>query len=278
MRNRILANIPKLIFVGGYTKSGTTFIGRTLGLFNQVCAKGELDYFRLFFKELNALTDKYNTNIEYVNREIYDGKGSLDKVDETAMVRIHRAVFAELFKSGTHVPEDSKFWVEKSPYNVRWAKSINFVFPTSTIVAVYRDPVAVLRSNLRHLADHRQEELKNPNSPERQEFRQKFIRAWQDWVAHIENIRERLVLVNYQRVVDDTQGFLGFAANNIFGEDLGLKAPIETLSKEYYLRKLEEDRRAKSLVQADPGRLILSEEEASAVKKECHVPKLVFDF
>jgi len=269
---------PKLVFVGGHSKSGTTFIGRALGLFNDVCSKGELDYFRLYFKELNTLTDGYNVNIDYVNREVYDGIGNLGRIDDKAMVRIHRSVFMELFQSGVPVPADSKFWVEKSPQNVHWTNAINFIFPEAVIVAVYRDPVAVFRSRLRHMADHRDGELKNVASPERQEFRRTFIEGWYTWIGQLEKYKDRLMPVNYQHVVDDTKGFLDFAAERIFKEDLGLKAPVETLSKEYYLSQLPEERRAKSLVQTNMKRLTLSEKEISIIKEKCRSPEVPFAF
>ena len=53
----------KKIFIGGYTKSGTTFIGRAFGLLNGVYAKGELDYFRIFYRGMEKMVVEYNENI-----------------------------------------------------------------------------------------------------------------------------------------------------------------------------------------------------------------------
>jgi len=268
----------KIIFVGGHSKSGTTFIGRALGLFNEVCAKGEMDYFRQFFKKLNFAFDDYNTNIESVNREVYDGAGTLAPVSEPVMVGIHRLMFGQLFQLGTPVPSDTRFLVEKSPYNIFLIEAIEAIFPGATIVAVYRNPKDVYRSLIRHLSDHRDPDHADMRSKVRRETRISFVNRWARLVGLIEKHRDRLVLVQYQRAADDTQAFIEFARKEIFKEDLGLRAPVETLSKEYYLSTLPEEARAKSLVQLEGHKVKLSKVEERIIDRDCRAPKVAFDF
>ena len=269
---------PKMVFIGGHTKSGTTFVGRALDLCNHVCVKGEMDYFRHFFEKMNGLANKYNASNEHVNREVYDGRGTLVSVDDVMMAEIHRSIFTKLYCAGTPVPDDSRFWVEKSPYNIFYTDAINILFPEATIVCVYREPKAVFRSLVRHLADHRGGAHNDLESKIRKDTMGSFIKRWGIYVRHLEKFRDRVTLVQYQRAADDKKGFLDFANKAIFKEDLGLRAPIDTLSKEYYLNSLPEEARAKSLVQAGPHKITLSDEELDLIERKCRPVNTAFDF
>jgi len=273
-----MSTTPKMVFIGGHTKSGTTFVGRALDLFDNVCVKGEMDYFRQFFAQLNGIANKYNSGNELINREVYDGQGTLVPIDENMMADIHRSIFTRLYCAGTEVPDDARFWVEKSPYNIYYTAAIRLIFPDAAIVCVYREPKAVFRSLVRHLADHRDAKHEDLHSQARKDTLDSFLKRWKNYIAHLEKFRERIILVQYQRVADDKQGFIDFARKSIFEENLGLCAPIETLSKENYLKSLPEEARAKSLVQIGPYKVELSDEELDTIEANCRPVKTTFDF
>ena len=267
-----------MIFVGGFSKSGTTFIARALGLFNQVSVKGELDYFRQFFDQMNLIFNNFNTNINVVNQEVYDGRGTLVPVDDNMMIDMHRDIFKRLFSAGTPVPAESQFWVEKSPHNIYWTNAIHAVFPEARILSVYREPKAVFRSLIRQLSDHRDEAYTDPQSKVRQKSLKSFVHAWDIYVQHLETKQDTFIMVQCQRVVDNVQGFMAFAERQVLQQKLGLARPLETLSKEYYLQTLPQAARAKSLVQIGPNKVKLSRAELEIIESRCRAPNLTFDF
>ncbi len=269
---------PRKIFIGGYTKSGTTFIGRALGLFKGVYARGEMDYLRLFNKGLSDIIVSYNQNLEIVNHEVYDGRGELLPVTVGRMRALHEKIFPALFFNGEDVPDDCRFMVEKSPRNIFNVQSIDLIFPQAAIIVVYRKAQAVYPSLLRHMADHRDVKFHDPASDARQDLFKKFLDVWPQYIELIETHREKLTVVRYQKASDDVQAFLEYAERDILGESPGLRAPVETLSKDHYLRSLPEARRAKSLVQVGPSKMTLSDEERDAIARVCRAPDIDYDF
>ncbi len=269
---------PKKIFVGGYTKSGTTFVGRALGLFNNTYAKGEMDYFRLFNKGMSDLVVAYNNNLEVVNREVYDGKGNLEPVTIRTMRSLYDKLFLHLFFNGETVPADCEFIVEKSPRNIFHLSQIQQIFPDSVNICVYREPVAVFRSLTRHMADHRNASFHDPASKQRQALLANMPKRWNRYIDIIEKQRKALKVVQYQRAADDNAAFLDYIEQDIIGKPLGLRAPVETLSKDYYLKSLPEEVRAKSLVQTGPPKIVLSENEIQSINETCRLPGIEFDF
>lgn len=270
--------IPKKIFVGGYTKSGTTFIGRAFGLFNGVYAKGEQDYFRLVAGGLNKLMRDYNENLAVVNKEVYDGHGSLELLTNTSVRILHDKVFKHIFFNGKPMPQDCETIVEKSPRNIFEIEKIRLIFPGATNVCVYREPGAVFRSLMRHMADHRAPAFNDPEAQKRKSMLEGFSKRWPTYIDIIEKYRGDLKLIQYQTAAADNQGFLDFAEAEILFHSPGLRAPVETLSKEYYLKSLPEEARAKSLVQVGPPKITLSETELQIIEDNCRPPRTDFDF
>ncbi len=234
------------IFVGGYTKSGTTFIGRAFGLFEGVYARGELDYFRLFFDGLRELAVNYNTNVHYVNKEVYDGFGSLKQMDNDSFRKLHDKIFKHLFFNGEAVPGDCMTIVEKSPRNIFWVPGIVKTFPGSQILAVYRPPQPVFRSLVRHMMDHRDEKYADPNFPDRKEMLPKFVKRWQALMEILEKNRPHIQVMQYESAAKDNAALVEFLGAKVLGGSPTLKAPIESLSKESYLQSLPEEARAKA--------------------------------
>lgn len=267
-----------MVFVGGYTKSGTTFIGRSLGIFKEVEAYGELDYFRICFSNIQNTAKKFAGNIKTVNEEVYDGNGSIPLVTNDSVRRLHQKTFFHLLLGGKGLNQGCQFVVEKSPRNIFHMKNIQYVFPGSTFVGIYRPADAVFKSLMRHMADHRDNEYANPDFKTRRDMLNGFLERWEKLIEIIETKRSDMQLVSYQSVADDTAGFLDYAKEKIFRADLELGAPIESLSKEAYLKSLPKERREKSLVQVGKSKIQLSEEELSILNENCRAPDVSFDF
>lgn len=268
----------KKIFVGGYTKSGTTFIGRAFGLFNGVYAKGELDYFRLFHDGMGKLVQGYNNNIRVVNKEVYDGYGSLEPVDTASYRLLHDKMFKHLFFAGKPVPADCTTIVEKSPHNIYWYPKIRQLFPGAINLAVYRPPEQVFRSLMRHMMDHRDKNFVDPNFKKRQSMLRGFTERWAQLIEVLESNRPDLRVIQYATAAKDNEALIEFLGDKILGGSPGLEAPVESLSKESYLKSLPEEARAKSLVQTGPHKIRLTDQEIRYLMKNCPAPKITFDF
>lgn len=266
------------IFIGGYTKSGTTFVGRAFGLFNGVYAKGEQDYFRLFTKGMRDMVIKYNENITYVNKEVYDGQGTLEPLSADSFRDLHDKIFKHIFFAGQPVPSDCTTIVEKSPRNIYFVEDIEAIFPEAINVCVYREPLAVFRSLMRHMADHRDAGYVKPDFAPRVKMLKEFFTFWDRYISTVEKKRQILKVIQYDRAAENHQGLIDFIEKEILRHSPGLKAPVETLSKEHYLKSLPEEARAKSLVQTGPYKITLAKGEIKKIKKLCRDPNISFDF
>lgn len=267
-----------MVFVGGYTKSGTTFIGRSLGIFKGVEAYGELDYFRICFPRVQNMAKEFAGNIKTVNEEVYDGQGSIPIATNNSVRALHQKAFFHLLLGGENLNQNCQFVVEKSPRNIFHMQSIDYVFPGSTFVGIYRPADAVFKSLMRHMADHRNSAYADPEFKARKSMLNGFLERWEKFIEIVETRRSDMHLISYQSVADDTAGFLDYAKENIFCADLELGAPVESLSKEAYLKSLPKERREKSLVQTGKSKISLSEEEMSILGENCKAPDVSFDF
>lgn len=266
------------IFIGGYTKSGTTFIGRAFDLFQGVYAKGELDYFRIFYEGMGELANNYNINVNIVNKEVYDGFGSLEPLNANTFRQLHEKIFRHLFFSARPLPDDCTTIVEKSPRNIFWLSKIRKVFPDAMNLAVYRPPLPVFRSLVRHMADHRDEKFADPTCPDREEMLSLFVKRWGRMIAILETERALLRVIQYESAAKDNEALVAFLGEKILGGPPELEGAISSLSKENYLKSLPEEARAKSLVQTGPYKIQLSDEEIGILEKNCRAPNISFDF
>ena len=268
----------KQIFIGGYTKSGTTFVGRSFDLLKGVYSKGEMDYFRLFYKNFNEQLIAFNRNIKLVNEEVYDGGGTIEPFKDSSVRALHQKIFYHIFFNGKAIPLDCIAAVEKTPRNLSHIGQIRNIFPQSSFICVYRDAEPVFRSMMRHMFAHRDKVFGDPLSQERQEMFAGFLKSWVANVGIIEKNRSSLHLVRYENIAADISSFLDYIQDNIFEQKMELSASIETLSKEYYLKNLPIERRENSLVQIGPSKITLSENELELIQEKCREPNSAFDF
>lgn len=268
----------KMIFVGGYTKSGTTFIGRSLGIFKDVYAYGELEYFRIIFPHVYKMAEEFNLNIQVVNKEVYDGHGTIPPITRNQLNDLHKYTLINIMTGGKGLPEGCKWMVEKTPRNIFYLRSIHHAFPESKFLCIYRRPDHVFRSLMRHMSDHRSPAYADPTSPQRNNSLINFTKRWNRYINIIDTAHKMMTTVQYESVSNDLPGFLDFAKDRIFQEDLPFSAPIESLSKESYLASLPKEQREKSLVQTGPYKIALSRQEIHHFNTQCGTPSIKFDF
>lgn len=269
----------RTLFIGGYTKSGTTYLGRAFDTIEHVYTRGEMDYFRLLFQPIGRAFRDYNRNLDYVNREVYDGQGELEAVPAQYLCSLHRSLFTSLFFNGESVPEDARVLVEKSPRNVFHMAQIKIVFPRAEFVTIFREPLAVASSLIRHMTDHRGEEYGDPEHPARIELLDSFVEdRWPLYVSILNKRRAEMTLISYESAARDPGQLVDFIQSEILkAPDWQRRSPPETLTKEAYLKGLPEAARAKSLVQTVKSNR-LSDSEISRIQAHCQVPDLDFDF
>lgn len=241
-------------------------------------SKGELDYFRLFYKKFNEQLYAFNTNIKLVNEEVYDGDGEIEPFNDASVRALHQKIFYHIFFNGKTVPSDCIAAVEKTPRNLRYFDKVKNIFPKSSFVCVYRDPVPVFKSMMRHMIAHRDTSFGDPLSEKRQEIFSAFLAGWADNVGIIEKNRKNLHLVRYENVAANVSSFLNYIQDSILGQRIEFGAPVETLSKEFYLKSLPQEKRENSLVQVGPSKITLSENELGLIDEKCCAPSTAFDF
>lgn len=270
---------PKTVFIGGYSKSGTTFLGRFLGLFEGVYAKGEEDYFRIFYNDMSRLCQEFNGNIGLVNKEVYDGRGTIPQMTVGSFRALNQKIFYHLYWGGQAQPSDCRWAVEKSPHNIFWLEQIENIFPGSVKLAIIRDSKPVFRSFMRHMRDHRDKQFEDPDYKNRKGSMEQFIIRWNRVAKCIEAHRGKgLITISYDALAANNSGFVDFAQKAIFKENIALSAPLDSISKEAYLKSLPKEARAKSLVQVGPSGITLSEEEEALLEDKCKLPNVSFDF
>lgn len=266
------------VFIGGYSKSGTTFLGRVLGLFEGVYAKGEEDFFRIFYKDMNRLCQEFNGNIGTVNKEVYDGQGTIPQMTVGSFRELNQKIFYHLYWGAGDAPTDCRWTVEKSPHNIFWLRQIEEIFPGSVKLSIIRDSKPVFRSFMRHMRDHRDAKFADPDFKLRKESMDHFIVRWNRVAKATEDYRSNLITISYDALSANTEAFIDFARQQIFKKQIPLTATIESISKEAYLKSLPKEARAKSLVQVGPSTISLSAEEETLLEEKCKLPQVSFDF
>ena len=269
---------PPIVFLGGYTKSGTTFLGRVLEAFEGVYSRGEMDYLRIFASSLANMYADFNSNIEIVNEEVYDGQGALKPIPAERQMAMQRALFFDLFFNGEPIPNDCRVVIEKSPRNLFNYPAAKELSVPINYINIYRPVMPVYKSLIRHLADHRSEEYHDPESEPRQTTLERFVTRWNRHVDILEYLSGKALLVQYEAITADLGGFLDFAATRIFQDQLRRIKDPEDLTKEAYLASLPPEKRAKSLVQTATTHIELSAFEKQRLENDCKAPNIVFDF
>ncbi|MEH6405450.1 MAG: sulfotransferase [Sneathiella sp.] len=266
------------IFLGGYTKSGTTFLGRSFDILDGVYARGEMDYFHFFYDQMNRLGGKYSDNIRIVNREVYDGFGDYKPITNSAAFTLHDKIFLHLYFNGEEVPNDCRYIVEKTPRNIFHFENIKRCFPDCDFITLYRAPQDVFKSLMRHMADHRSAVYRDSNSALRKGMLKNFAKSWNDMTQIIKANRGQMFLIRYESLAADVGGFLDFAQSTILKEQRPLRRPLKSLDKQSYLDSLPEKARSKSLVQVGAGSIRLSEGEIEFIESKCKTIADGFDF
>ena len=153
----------------------------------------------------------------HVNREVYDGNGSLEGVTVNGFREINDQLFLHIYFSGKPIPQDCDVIVEKSPHNIYWVKQILDIYPDAKFLGVYRKPEAVFRSLMRHMTDHRSEQFKDPSFERRKNMLNNFQKRWMKCVDALQTYRHRMHVIRYDTAAADNQGLIDFLQHELLG-------------------------------------------------------------
>lgn len=124
---------PRLVFVGGAPRSGTTLVQKILSLHPQVFAGPEFDHLphiaKLYTAMKNGIANGRQT-------QFYDSKALRSA--------FQNLVLATLCANATAKSAD--VLCEKTPDNALAFETLRELFPSARFIAVYRDPRAILNS------------------------------------------------------------------------------------------------------------------------------------
>ena len=112
----------KPIFIVGMPRSGTSLIEQILSSHSKVHAAGELEFLSVAVQEF--CFDK-------------------TKVTHEILSSIRKKYFEEI----EYISKEKPFFTDKMPLNFRWISLIRAIFPSSPIISIKRNPMAVCFSN-----------------------------------------------------------------------------------------------------------------------------------
>jgi len=140
---------PKLFFVLGAPKSGTTWLQHILNAHPNVSCRGE----GMFHKYADLLVQIREThNQQLAQREKLHGVGfpPMSRHEVSAMVR----VFIEMRMRAHPSPKPDLQWIgEKDPDHAHWSRGLMPLFRTSSYIHIIRDPrdrAVSLHFHMRH--------------------------------------------------------------------------------------------------------------------------------
>lgn len=158
----------KIHFIVGMSRSGTTWIAKSLNLHSQISAFGETSFFgrdnlnkeKYNLKDLNVLLKKY--------KNIGLNDGYLDKVHLTSTIVCNRLkelinkytipinrkeVFVSICESISSAT-NKEIIIEKTPHHINHIKQISSYFPNSKIICCCRDAFGFMLS-YKHQGDRK---------------------------------------------------------------------------------------------------------------------------
>jgi hypothetical protein len=143
----------KVVFIGGYSRSGTTLLGAMIGAHTQcICtpeSQFKIDVLRHFREK-----KKEEVNIETARKMIQDHPRYRvlwgDVADSGALIGINSYKDLILWFVRKYAEKEGKpraaYWVDHSPTNIKHAKTLLELFPMSKFIHIIRDGRAVAAS------------------------------------------------------------------------------------------------------------------------------------
>ena len=128
----------KLIFVGGFGRSGTTLIQKVLSLHTKIIAGPEFEFTYDIFNLYNRMNLPRHKNSHLFYYENSD-----------ALKQSYKTFFESFFQKSKNKKNNAKYISEKTPVNILVADTLLEIFTDAVFINVVRDGRDVLLSNLK---------------------------------------------------------------------------------------------------------------------------------
>ncbi|MEM7336938.1 MAG: sulfotransferase [Chloroflexota bacterium] len=158
-KNNLLANqdqIQRQIFIGGCSRSGTTLLGAMIGSHPDIICSPESQFKSDFLRRLWPQTDNLDTNA-ILNSLTKHWRFKLwelpESIEELASLTTEDS-FASILNSLSlayakrHGKPNPTAWVDHTPENISYARSLLDIFPNAKFIHIIRDGRAVAASIL----------------------------------------------------------------------------------------------------------------------------------
>lgn len=140
---------PRLFFVAGAPKSGTTWVQKALDAHPEIHCAGEGHFADTFVRELAPVMKRYYAQQATVAKNVYEGKPYYRHEGQSTFAFLATAFVLKTL-AGLDIPAGAKLVGDKTPLNVQNLGTLRHLFPDARFVNVVRDGRDVLVSTLRH--------------------------------------------------------------------------------------------------------------------------------
>ncbi|NDJ53335.1 MAG: sulfotransferase [Chloroflexi bacterium] len=146
--------IQRQVFIGGCSRSGTTLLGAMLGA-HSACATSPESHFKMrILPELGGLHPDIDLSaaLELIRKHWRFRIWEMDVSDQAVPAELLKSDYATLLNwlvaryAATQGDADATIWVDHTPENISYARSLVELFPQARIIHLVRDGRAVASS------------------------------------------------------------------------------------------------------------------------------------
>jgi hypothetical protein len=141
----------ELFFIGGCSKSGTTWLQQMLNAHPTVACNGEAHFFDALFNHLAQAFRLYNTQIEHSGKAIFDDAHRMPHLTNDDLANSFGSLVDMLLKRIPDLPTSKKGILshigEKTPKNCQFFGQIAKLCPTARFIHCVRDPRDAITSS-----------------------------------------------------------------------------------------------------------------------------------
>lgn len=173
-----IADRPRIIFVLGMPRSGTTLVEQILSSHSKVFGGGEVSFLG---NELYPFFSKREKDITHSENSL-----NLEALYERYHLHINR------------LSPNKPFFVDKMPTNFIWIGLISLLFPDAKIINVRREPMAVIWSNFKHYFSGSELGFSN-DFGDILDFYKSYIELIEFWKR---NINQKIYDLDYEKLTE----------------------------------------------------------------------------